>query len=139
MTLKEKKQFDKLLSLSSEQSVKSITIRIGENLYKRFNKHIKCLKNLSKQLTKQNWLEQAFKEKLTKQDDSIHDILSEKLLHIRIDDPLFKEIAKQVEMIKKFRNFSKKQWMLEAIYEKLDREEEQVKKDLEEKINSHTH
>lgn len=135
--MKDKKQFDKLLSLSNEKTVKRFTIRIGENLHKRFSKHIWSLKNLNKQsANKQNWIAQAFKEKLAQQDESTHDILSEKMLHFRISIELFEEMSKRVETIRKFRNFTKKEWMLEAIYEKLDRDEQQVRRDLEEKVNS---
>lgn len=79
---------------------------------------------------------QAFQEKLAHHDESSSGILHEKLIHFKLDEKLYKEIEGKVEMIKKFRGFSKKQWMIEAIYEKLEREEEQVKKNLEKKIHS---
>ena len=115
---------------------KSFSIRINENLHKRFNQHIKCLKNINKgQTTKQNWVEQAFREKLSLQDDSSSGILNDKLIHFKVDEKLFKEMEKKVQMIKKFRGFSKKKWMIDALYEKLEREEAQAKKELEKKIH----
>lgn len=118
---------------------KRLSVRINENLHKRFNQHIKRVKNIGKSnkslATKQNWLVQAFQEKLAHHDESTTDILNEKLIHFKLDEKLFKEIEEKVEIIKKFRSFSKKQWMIEAVYEKLEREEQQVKKNLEEKIH----
>ena len=114
---------------------KRFSIRINENLHKRFNQHIKCLKNLNK-ITKQNWIEQAFREKLSLQDDSSSGILHDKLIHFKVDEKLFMEMEKIVQMIKKFRVFSKKKWMIDAIYEKLEREEAQAKIELERKIQS---
>jgi len=132
--LKDQEQLEKLLSLSGE---KRFSIRINENLHKRFNQHIKCLKNINRRLvTKQNWIVDAFQEKLAHQDDSFSGILNEKLIHFKVDEKLFNELDSKVEMIKKFRSFSKKQWMIEAIYEKLEREEQKVKKELQDKINS---
>ncbi len=132
--MKDKQQFDKLLSLAGD---KRFSIRINENLHRRFNQHIKRLKNINKSLaTKQKWLVQAFQEKLENHDVSSSGILNEKLIHFKLDEQLYKEIEEKVEIIKKFRSFSKKQWMIEAIYEKLDREEQQAKNDLEEKIHS---
>ena len=108
-----------------------------KNLHKRFNQHIKCLKNINKgQTTKQNWVEQAFREKLSLQDDSSSGILNDKLIHFKVDEKLFKEMEKKVQMIKKFRNFSKTPWMINAIYEKLEREEAQAKTELERQILS---
>jgi len=116
---------------------KSFSIRINENLHKRFNQHIKCLKNINKgQTTKQNWVEQAFREKLSLQDDSSSGILNDKLIHFKVDEKLFNEMEKKVQMIKKFRNFSKTPWMINAIYEKLEREEAQAKTELERQILS---
>lgn len=129
--MEEKQKFDKLLALCN---LKNFTIRISENLHKRFNQHINCLKHVNRIKTKQNWIEDALREKLERDEKISYEILNEKLLRFKVNENLFLEIDNKVKIIKKFRNYSKKQWILEAIYEKLDREEDPVKKCFSEKI-----
>lgn len=131
--LENKQEIEKLLSLIR---LRGFSIKISEHLHKRFIKHLKTLKNLTDQpLTRQKWLSEAFLEKLSEADD-IPNNLTEKLLHFKIEESIYNQIHKKVEVIKKFRNFSKTQWMIEAIYEKLEREEAQANQSLKEKINS---
>jgi hypothetical protein len=116
--------------------IKNYSIRIGERLYKRIYKHIQLLKHLNKIQNKQSWLEGAIQDKLEREKelDIVDCISPEKHLSFKISSQIDAKIEKKVEIIKKFRSsFSKKQWVLEAIYEKLDNEEigtEQKAKDL---------
>ncbi len=114
--------------------LKSYSLRIGQNLYKRISKHIQLLKNLNNSVqTKQDWVEKAIEEKLERENtpQSNEDMLADKYLHFKINSHLNEEIEKKVRIIRQFRtSFSKKQWILEAIYEKLDREESKSKDNL---------
>lgn len=114
--------------------LKSCSLRIGGNLYRRITKHIQLLKNLNDRIqTRQSWVEKAIEEKL-EMDDSLQlneDMLTDKYLHFKISLHLNEKIEKKVRIIKQFRtSFSKKQWILEAIYKKLDREEYKSKESL---------
>ena len=132
-SLEEQTPIKKLLSISR---LKGFSIKVSEYLYKRFNNHLRNLKNLyGNSFKRQQWIKNAFIEKLKNQEENL-DILTQKWLHFKLESEIHEDIDAQVEKIKKFRNFSKKQWMLEAIYEKLDREEQQTKKILEEKLKS---
>jgi hypothetical protein len=111
--------------------IKNYSIRIGERLYIRINKHILFLKHLNKSQNKQAWIEEAILDKLKKEEeqDGIECISREKHLSFKIRSQIDTRIEKRVEFIKKIRgSFSKKQWLLEAIYEKLDTEEEETEK-----------
>lgn len=123
---------------SSLDSLKSFSIRIGEHLHKRIAKHIQLLKHVKTRFhTKQKWIAEAFKEKIKNEPKlTSEDILREKFLHFKIDKQIYGEIEERVGIIKKFRNFSKKQWMLEAIYEQLEREEQETKNLLQNMIDS---
>jgi hypothetical protein len=111
--------------------VKNYSIRIGERLYRRINRHIQLLKRLNHIQNKQNWIEKAILEKLEREEEqSIAECISpEKHLSFKIHSQINVKIERSVEVIKKLRgNFSKKQWILEAIYEKLDMEEKEIEK-----------
>src|SRR4029077_4956181 len=106
------------------------SIKIAEHLHKRFSKHLQILKYVKKpSKNKMNWIEEAFLEKLAAERELSSDgIPIEKYLHFKISKPLYNEIEERVNIIKKFRNFSKKQWMVEAIYDKLEKEDQAAKK-----------
>jgi hypothetical protein len=79
-------------------------------------------------ITKQDWFSKAIKEKLKNENDALS-IPKKKVFQIKIDDKTNKELNDTVEHIRKFRrSYSKKQWILEAIQEKLAREEMLIKK-----------
>ncbi|WP_068470608.1 hypothetical protein [Candidatus Protochlamydia phocaeensis] len=115
---------------TSLNKLKSFSIRIAEHLYERFSKHIQLLKYVRKtSKNKAKWIEESFIEKLERERElSFDTIPDEKILHFKIDEQLYQEIEDRVNIIKKFRNYSKKQWMVEAIYEKLEREEQEAKR-----------
>ncbi|WP_068470649.1 hypothetical protein [Candidatus Protochlamydia phocaeensis] len=121
------------------EQLKSYSIRIGENLFKRISKHIKLLKTIGSPISsKQSWMEQAISEKLEREKNSLsNEMLSDTYLHFKIDLETHAEIEKRVEVIKKFRSsFSKKQWFLEAIFDKLDKDEEQAKHLLQDMVKA---
>jgi predicted DNA-binding protein (MmcQ/YjbR family) len=122
----EQEETRKTRSLSNR---KSFSIRIAEHLHKRFSKHIEVLKYVKKSpKNKTSWIEEAFLEKLAAERElNMHHIPDEKYLHFKISEAIFDEIEERVNIIKKFRYFSKKQWMIEALYEKLEKEEQEAK------------
>ena len=105
-------------------NLKSFSIKIAEYLYKRLSKHFQTLKYIKKSSkTKAKWIEEAFLEKLESEKDfSFDDIPVEKYIHFKMNQELYNKVEERVNLIKRFRNFSKKQWMVEAIYEKLKRQ-----------------
>jgi hypothetical protein len=107
----------------------SYSVTIGDNLHKRIDKHLNLLKNLEDEnYTKQQWLMAALKEKLEK-DENLSDIPKARHLRVQVDRNTHKKLESMVNLIKNFRrSYSKKQLLVEAICEKLDREEEKAKK-----------
>jgi len=131
--LKNESDMDVLLSLIKK---KGMSLRVSNYFHKKFEKHLEMLKHVNCQpLLKQNWIKAAFQEKLRKFESNPED-LTEKKIHFKLEEELVNEINAKVDKIKKFRNFSKTQWMIEAIYEKLDREAKVILEKFEEKINS---
>ena len=112
---------------------KSYAIRIDDHLHRKLEKHLKILKFIEHQKqSKQNWIVEAVKDKL-KRDLDLKEIPKDKRLVFKIDNTLSKQVSKQVDILKKFKNsYSKKQWFVEAINEKLEKEESKTKEFLEE-------
>lgn len=103
------------------------TVIIGNHLYHRIDKHVRLLKNLKINSSKQKWVLEAIEEKL-KIDVALEANLGDRLLHVKCDIELWNEIQKKIELLKAFRrSISKKQWIEEAIYDKLEREEQKSK------------
>lgn len=118
---------------------KGYSLRIGENLYNRVNKHLQLLKHFDNHSnSKQRWLVEAIKEKLeAEQHQGLEGIPKERHIGIRIDQNLSEKIESRVNLIRKFRvSFSKKQWFVEAICDKLERDEKKVKKLLEDRLGT---
>lgn len=117
-----------------KQRLTSIGFTVGEHLFTRISKIlnlVRCFDQWNK-ITRQKWLEQAFAEKLTiEESQNIEDIPKERNLTFFVDEVMMARIEKRVDVISKFRRtYSKKKWFLEAIFEKLDRDEENVREHL---------
>ncbi len=131
MTLKS----EKTLSDKFIDQIKNYSLRIGERFYKRLSKHIHFLKQLNSIQNKQEWIEQAILAKLRQEEkqDVDEGFPPEKYLSFKISSQINAKIEKRVEVIKKIRgSFSKKQWILEAIHERLDLEEKETKEKAQE-------
>lgn len=113
-----------------EPNVKGYSVTIDEQLYKRLEKHITVLKHIEqKGLTKQKWIMDAIKAKLNKDNQSDNfEIPKNRYLVLKINAPINSKIESNVSVQKRFRSYSKKQWILEAISEKLNHEEYVTKK-----------
>lgn len=122
-----------------DEKIVHYSFKVGENLFKKIEKNLHLLKYLDHNShSKQRWIVEALTEKLNHElKTPPDDIPRERQLTVRINDVLNKKIEKRTEFIKKFRNsYSKKQWVIEAIHEKLDREAEKTRKLLQEVTDS---
>ena len=105
---------------------KHCALSMGEQVYKKIDNHIRILQHSEqKNLTKRKWVADAIKEKLEREVEINHNnIPKEKHLSFKIETVLHEEVEKRIELIRKFRrSFSKKQWILEALLEKIEKEE----------------
>lgn len=117
--------------LLAPAQIKNYSLRIGENLYQRINKHIHLLKHLDNHShSKKRWIVEAIKEKIEiEQDMAPEDIPKERFIGFTVDEYLSEKIEKRIDLVRRFRvSFSKKLWFVEAIYEKLDRDERKARK-----------
>jgi metal-responsive CopG/Arc/MetJ family transcriptional regulator len=117
----------------NQPNVKGYSVTIDEQLYKRIEKHIRILKYIEqKGLTRQKWIMDAVKAKLQKDNQSSHtELPKDRYLVLKINKLISEKIESIVSLQKKFRSYSKKQWLLEAICEQLDSEEHKTKKFLD--------
>jgi hypothetical protein len=114
------------MPLEEKQSAYSFTV--SPHIHERLERHILILKKLiDRKTTKQGWMIDSIKEKLIK-DANNNQLPKATCLNVKIGEKLENEIMQKVEFAKKFRfSYSKKQWLVDAVLEKLDREEMEVK------------
>lgn len=109
------------------------TVTISPYLHNRLEQLILIAKisNPGRQ-TKQKWVLDAIKEKLAREEKS-KEIIPERKLNLKIDDSTFKKLKRRVELIKQFRtSYSKKQWIVDAILEKLEKDDHKIEQILHE-------
>ncbi len=117
--------------------LKLCTIRVGENLYKRISKHVDTLKKcFNNSYSRNRWISDAVHAKLEKEIQS-NSITVDKHLGARIDVRILNKINEQVKLMKKFNSsYSKQKWLVEAISEKLEEDEQSTKNRLNELITA---
>lgn len=111
------------------------TFEISPAIHQRVEDLLYMTKNYCGEIiNKQEFVLKAIKEKLKYDKEVLSDkIPKEKFLHYKIDNITLKQLDEKVNLIRKFRRtYSKKQWILEAIQEKLNREEVVIKKMMKE-------
>lgn len=115
-----------------ETKLKHYSVEIADHLHDRLSKHLRLLSNLGYR-SRQQWVLDALNEKLKKEEAAgVEAISKERRLHLKLDEKIHQELDKRVEIRKKVRrSYSKKQWLVDAISEKLEREEVSTKKKLE--------
>jgi hypothetical protein len=94
--------------------------------HEEIGNHIEALRQIfEKKITRQNWIENAIREKLERQESFGH----YERIGFKMDLSPFSEFDKTVKKIQNQlgKKYSKQQFMLEAIQEKLDLEEEITK------------
>ncbi|KIC71563.1 hypothetical protein DB41_AV00030 [Neochlamydia sp. TUME1] len=117
-------QLNKLLSIKE----KSYTFTIGSNLHDKLEKHLFSLKAINKKCSKGKWVYEAIAEKLKL--ENVGDLSKQRRIQVFLDDNISNEIEKRIQIFKKvYSSYSKKQWILEAIHEKLDRELKLIKEE----------
>lgn len=126
-------EIEKTVKEEKETAEKIYTIRIGESLYERLDQHILLLNHVEQtDHSKQSWILEAIQDKLKGEEGSSL-IPKVKHVHFKVPKDLSRKIVNRVEFIRKFRDsYSKKKWILEAIEEKLEKEENKTKKLIEE-------
>lgn len=119
------------LKAMSALNANPYTIIISPYIYERLERHILILKKIiDRGMTKQRWLTSAIREKLEK-DSSDTQLPKATTLTMKIEEELEKLMLQRIEYIKQFRfSYSKKQWLVDAIIDKLDRDEEEAEKKL---------
>lgn len=106
----------------------SYSLRLSNDLHSKLDKHLEKMRYREySTISKQRWIIDAIKERLTEEEDlSPEELPNGKYVNIRIDERLYEKIDNQVEKMKVIRkSYSKKQWIVEALYSKLNRELDQ--------------
>lgn len=114
---------------SIETPVGGYSVTISPHIHDRLERHILILKKLiDRSATKQRWITSAIKEKLAAESNN-QEVPKVNTLNVKIEEELDKQLISRIEFIKKFRfSYSKKQWLVDAVLEKLERDEKEVEK-----------
>lgn len=114
---------------SSENLAGKYTVTISPHINEKLDNHVLIMKKLiDRGVTKHLWIINAIEEKLA-HDANQQQVPKVPHLNIRIDEELDKKILERIEFIRKFRkSYSKKQWLIDAILEKLDRDDSKIGK-----------
>lgn len=108
---------------------KSIQVRIKlkQSLYQQFLKHLQDLKEKNHpDRTQKAWIYNAILKKIERDEASL-DIPKAKHLALKLDEDLSDRLEARIEEIcKTIPHYTKKQWILDAIEEKLEAEKEIV-------------
>lgn len=122
-------QTDKLMNKLTYRKQKSYTFTIGSNLHEKLEKHLFSLKAINRKSSKGKWVNDAILEKL--KHENVGDLSKQRRIQVFLEDSISNEIEKRIQVFKKvYSSYSKKQWILEAIHEKLDREAKIIKEEL---------
>jgi hypothetical protein len=112
------------------------TFTLGNHLFKKIENNIHKLNYLDyDKKSKQQWITDAIREKFAHEEKKRAQTMPEEHnVTLRIHKVLNEKLEKRIESIKKKRrkntrerSYSKKQWIEEAILDKLDRESEKIK------------
>ncbi len=109
---------------SKFDQVVTTSFTVDESLYEKLEALLHSLKFIDlEKRSKQRWIIEAIKEKLIQ---DIKPPKKERPLSVRISKALNEKIHEKVEQIKKFRSYSKRQWLFDAFYEKLERDQDKL-------------
>lgn len=120
----------KKISLSEPASLPKISFKLGEHIYERVERHIRSLKfQEKKDIKKKEWFAAAIREKLVneRKQSKLEQIPQRKHILFPIEKDLYNDLQKHLSLIKKHCPYSTKELILEAILEKLEREESGTK------------
>ena len=94
---------------------KNYPLRIGERLFNRIDEHVFFLKTQGNDVhTKQKWITEAIKEKLSKENDKrLPQVPKSKSIFVKLEEPLSKELEERINFIKKMKgSYSLKTWLI---------------------------
>lgn len=112
---------------NKNDSLKNYSFIISPHINHKLSKHLTSLKLIKKNFKKSEWLVNAIREKLNR-DDCGEFIQKEMRINLPIDEETLERLDNNVKMTGKFRtSFSKKQWIVEAILEQLEKESHEVR------------
>lgn len=105
-------------------------IKIKAELDERISQHIRALKHLEGKYSKKRWIQEAINEKLQNcKKKDMEKVQSDRTLNFKISRHIHDEIDKIIRILKKLKiSASKTDFFIEAIIEKLERDEENVRK-----------
>jgi len=119
-----------------DAAFKLYTLRMGESLFNKIDRHVTLTNHMikeKKKRSKQIWVIEAIREKLEREKVPISHIPKQKSLHFKIPEDLSRVIEARVKLIQEVRgSFSRKLWFIEAIYEKLEKEDQMIQEMIKE-------
>jgi hypothetical protein len=111
-------------------------IEISNSLHEKISHHVELLKRLDDRgYSRRRWALEAIKEQLHEEEHQVSDEDAQKkhVLSIAFPEHTHKRIEDKITAIKRFRkSYSKKKWILEALYSKLERDQQKLTKLIEE-------
>ena len=116
------------LQIDSKHDESTYAVEIDDSLLSEIEKLISLLKKYDIRHNVQSWTLEALREKMILEKKSKDfKISKEKFLRIIISEKLRQHIENRVLEIKKVRrSYSKKKWILDAIYEKILKDQSQI-------------
>lgn len=115
------------------QKKRPVTYSISGNLHLKLKQHLLFLKVLNKPYSLNSWVTEAIRELIEKDPSEIG---REEHLVLRLDVSLENEMANIVKAVadKRTGSYSRKQLILEAVYNKLDKEHGDIKNQIQKLI-----
>lgn len=122
---------DEKVSLEINKPIQ-YSISLTAKLFKRLSNHFDSLKLIGHQDRKrQSWLLKAVQEKLSREKDS-EDLYKGKYISFKLQNHLYENLKNRLEEIEgKNIRYSKKKWIIDAIEEKLEAEQELIQEKLQ--------
>ena len=114
---------------------------ISNHLSQKIKKHIQLLKYVENpDQTIKDWAVKSFEEKLSKEKlIPPEDLDKERFLTTSVKKTLNEKIEQRVALYKRLRkSYSKKQWVVEAMYDKLEKDESVVREKMQELVSAET-
>jgi hypothetical protein len=101
-------------------------IEIPNSLYEKMTRHVGILKSLEDRgYSNRRWALEAIKEKLK---EPPAEPRKRHVLSIAFPKQLHKKLEEKIASIKALQSYSKKKWILEALYAKLDKDQAKIDK-----------
>lgn len=119
---------------TSEDGFRAYTIKVADPVFDRVDRHIGLLKFVKGgDASKQKWLQEAIREKLTTDPDFTKpEPKTRRHLHTRLEYALSEQLESRIQLLReRLGHANKNQWLVDAIHEKLEREQSLAQEALE--------